>query len=993
MRTPLEGRRSRTTRLSSANDACPQAGSHSIRGWSQAAFGSHHRAVASKGLWRMIGRQVRSRRDRSIALGAGILVASVSFSLLTAAASTSQLEVHGTVEAAARPAYDILVRPKGAANAIETKDHLVRDNFLADTFGGITLAQWQTILGLPGVSVAAPIANIGYVILRATVVVPVAPLSSTEPQQLFRINLTWKAANGLSSYPGGTDYVYYTPSAGFVEIPFPDGGYELGEVVPGQAKPLKMCPPIQNFDPPTGLNGGAEESLFCFSGKTPAVNTQDTYALATGPSDVVTFSFPMMLSAIDPAQEADLVGLPRTMVTGQYLSESEGLSAPTHNDDTSGLPVIASSQTFLDEYLAASEQQLAIPTEVDASQELANPNGTVVEDFLRSLPASSTRVQTLSAQSAYATLLKQLRHPLQDANGNVQVGNIQAADYWTTSEVQYRDNGGTLTPVESTNPTSIWDAGDNEFEYQILAPPGNADTQFEKLTAHQGNQAFNFSTKYDGIVTPTLIGQFDPGKLPGFNPLSAIPLETYYPPVVTGANAVSRKALNNQSLGPTMNLGGYVAQPPLLLTSLTAMEQMLSKSCYTVANKEVPSCTRYNTTDIAAPISAIRIRVANVHGFEPVDRARILAVTTAIKKATGLQVDITAGSSPTTVDVALPAGCCGEPALTVAEGWVRKGAALAVLNAVDAKSLVLFALVLVVCVLFLANGAYASVRSRRTELGVLACLGWGRAALFRVVLGELALVGLATGVIGAALAEVLALVLRLDLPWWHVLSVVPIALGLAGVAGLPPAYAATRGRPLDAVYSVPGGGGRHRAIRHVSGIARVNLLRRPARLISGALGLFIGVAAFAVLLAVQIAFQGQVVGTALGNLVSVQVRSVDLIAAVLALLLGAFSVADVLAVNLRDRAVEQAVLAATGWRPATLFRLAFTEGMVVGVVGATAGGAVGLGLAAILTGSALAVIPASLLAAVIGLVLVGAVLMVPAWQASQTAPAAALAED
>jgi ABC-type lipoprotein release transport system permease subunit len=444
-----------------------------------------------------------------------------------------------------------------------------------------------------------------------------------------------------------------------------------------------------------------------------------------------------------------------------------------------------------------------------------------------------------------------------------------------------------------------------------------------------------------------------------------------------------------------MNLGGYVAQPPLLLTSLTDMEQMLSQSCYLLP-PYVPrgaDCTRYGPTDVAAPISAIRVRVANVHGFEPIDRARILAVATAIKKATGLQVDITAGSSPTTVDVSLPAGCCGEPALTVAEGWVRKGAALVVLNAVDAKSLVLFVLVLVVCVLFLANGAYASVRSRRTELGVLACLGWGRAALFRLVLGELALVGLATGVIGAALAEILPLVLNLQLPWWHALLVVPIALGLACVAGLAPAYAATRGRPLDAVYSVAGGGGRHRPVRRVSGIARANLLRRPARLVSGALGLFIGVAAFAVLLAVQLAFQGQVVGTALGNLVSVQVRGVDLVAAVLALLLGAFSVADVLAVNLRDRAGEQAVLAATGWRPVTLFRLAFTEGMVVGIVGAIAGGAVGLGLATILTGSALAVVPAAVVAAVIGLVLVGAVLMVPAWQASQTAPAAALAED
>ena len=99
--------------------------------------------------------------------------------------------------------------------------------------------------------------------------------------------------------------------------------------------------------------------------------------------------------------------------------------------------------------------------------------------------------------------------------------------------------------------------------------------------------------------------------------------------------------------------------------------------------------------------------VANVHGFEPLDRARILAVATAIKQDTGLQVDITAGSSPTTVDVSLPAGCCGEPALTVAEGWVRKGAALVVLNAVDAKSLVLFVLIL-----WFACSSSATVRTQ-----------------------------------------------------------------------------------------------------------------------------------------------------------------------------------------------------------------------------------------------------------------------------------------
>jgi hypothetical protein len=235
-------------------------------------------------LWRMIGRQVRSRRDRSIALGAGILVASVSFSLLTAAAATSQLEVHGTVDAASRPAYDILVRPKGAADAIETQDNLVRDNFLAGTYGGISIAQWQRILDLPNVTVAAPIANIGYVIPQATVVVPVNPVSSSDPQQLYRVNVTWKADNGLSSYPGGTDYVYYTPTGRFVWIPDQYGGSQVAEIVPGVAKPVAMCPPLGD-SPAVGLNTGAEESLDCFSGSTSTVSRRLTRCRRPSSSD------------------------------------------------------------------------------------------------------------------------------------------------------------------------------------------------------------------------------------------------------------------------------------------------------------------------------------------------------------------------------------------------------------------------------------------------------------------------------------------------------------------------------------------------------------------------------------------------------------------------------------------------------------------------------------------------------------------------------------
>ena len=81
---------------------------------------------------------------------------------------------------------------------------------------------------------------------------------------------------------------------------------------------------------------------------------------------------------------------------------------------------------------------------------------------------------------------------------------------------------------------------------------------------------------------------------------------------------------------------------------------------------------------------------------------------------------------------------------------MKKGVAVAILTAIDKNSLVLFALILIVCVLFVANSASAAIRGRRRELGVLACLGWTRPRLFTAVLGELAAIGLAAGLLGAA---------------------------------------------------------------------------------------------------------------------------------------------------------------------------------------------------------------------------------------------------
>ena len=108
-------------------------------------------------------------------------------------------------------------------------------------------------------------------------------------------------------------------------------------------------------------------------------------------------------------------------------------------------------------------------------------------------------------------------------------------------------------------------------------------------------------------------------------------------------------------------------------------------------------------------------------------------------------------------------------------------------------------LILVVCALFVANSATAAVRGRRTELGVLTCLGWTRPRVFATVLGEVTLIGLTAGILGALLSPLLAAALGLHASVTRAALAIPVAMALALVAGAVPAALAARAEPMAAV--------------------------------------------------------------------------------------------------------------------------------------------------------------------------------------------------
>src|SRR6185312_10032603 len=118
--------------------------------------------------------------------------------------------------------------------------------------------------------------------------------------------------------------------------------------------------------------------------------------------------------------------------------------------------------------------------------------------------------------------------------------------------------------------------------------------------------------------------------------------------------------------------------------------------------------------------------------------------------------------------------------------------------AIDRKSVLLSGLVLAVCALAVLNAAGAAVRARRTELAVLACLGWSRGRLLQLLVLEVAGIALAAGVLGTLVAVPAGLALGLRLGWGHALLAVPAALLLAAPAALGPAWRASRADPAAA---------------------------------------------------------------------------------------------------------------------------------------------------------------------------------------------------
>ncbi|MGV8908080.1 MAG: FtsX-like permease family protein [Propionicimonas sp.] len=816
-----------------------------------------------------------------------------SFVVLTGTVERQRLEVTQLVNSDYRGAYDILVRPKGATSATEAADGLVRQNYLSGTYGGITLGQVAQIRKVTGVQVAAPIAMVGVTWRLQQIVVDAEKALAGRQRVLLRYVTEDEARNGSAKAQSGTGYIYLSRGR-ITEDGFVDRFGKASEKVAG--KTLQVCvePDPVADRPGAGLNDPAARWYpICRS-----VGDLTSRAIT------LSLRYPLLIAAVDPNAENALVELGSATVEGRSLDTASAADAKGTEDATM-VPAVMASE---------------FPADYQSSMRIEYLPEALIDPLFTAKTNSARRSLVMAATSAgeFDTVSGDAATQYREATGKTQAGGVATqiiTSLLQPGDVQYQQAAGVLQPVVQNNPATVWlnDAGNGTF---WTRPVTVADTSYRHLELKPRRSV---QTKF---VALNVLGEFDATTVGASQGSSGL-LGAYSPQPLTAADDASKAALGDQDMRSDLNPAGYLQDPPSLLISLDSLPKFHAT---------------YTGLNATAPISAVRVRVAGVTGVDPVSRERIRVAAEQVQQATGLDVDITLGSSVTYRTVSLPATDLGSPALQLNEAWIKKGVAVTISDALDTKSLALFILVLISAALTVAIAATASVRARRRELAILSCLGWRPGRLRMLVLTEALVLGLGAGVVGAGVAVPVGQMFGLPVDPARLWLAIPIACVLNLVGALAAAVDAGRSGLVASLNDVSR---LARALplkaRGPVGVGITMLVQRPRHLALGALAVAVGTAAVAVVVEVNWIFAGTVVGSVLGDAVAVQTQASDVVAVAVIAVLALISVAVVLFTGATEDAPALAALRAVGWRDRSIAVLITSQGAIIGLIGAVVG--------------------------------------------------------
>ena len=936
-------------------------------------------------MWRLVWARVRLDWRRSLATFLAVLFSVTSFIVLTGATTTQQVEALETAADSWRSSVDILVRPTGARNSVELETGRVRPNFLSDTYGGITVEQWHQIAAIPGVEVAAPIAMVGQILAPVSVPLDLTEFISPSGTQLLRINM-----QGISrgeTFPARSAYLYVTdnPLLPPMEAVWarwaPDFTESTGPIEIIDGEPTFPCVPLQWIQVPAAnalnLPEFNDRPLYPFD-----LAAWDTFCISRADLDQngfvvdIPMVVPLTVAAIDPQSETELVGLSSAVTVGRYL----------HDDDM----ITFGPSPFVDEDWATEEARSPITpalislTAPAADFALVAEVEELPEQAIIGLRQFDPRVVTqarktdqvavvveadalaavgqrfISTSTIYDDLLRTLI-PSRNSETSVNsgdLGEIRACHIFRPGPVRLETTEYAITAQRAPAQGIIGLAGSGlicddaglgfyPLPGTITAAPFRNQTRF--FVAYDWNWLTNLIFDIVGAFSPeaTMAKSGTPGVI--------LPMETYITPPTLAADEFTRNLINSDEFQSNLNTADYLIPDISLVIPLANLIELNSIQSFPTLEHDF---------SLVAPISAVRVRVDGVTGWDEVSQLRIALVAEEITETTGLDVDVMVGAGLINQPVTLQ-GAGDTPDLNLLERWAQFGIVLAVVDQIDRKSVLLFGLILTSGVLTIASVASAAAAAQRTDLGTLAAIGYKPRQLWGYLLAQQTGLGLFAGILGALVSWPIAAALGAHITFERALMAVPIATALTALAALPSAYSASRAYPLTLLKPTVRAGKRAFPVTSAIRMGAVSMLRRPLRLLRASLAIAIAIAAVTILVVITTTFQGIVAGSLLGEAIILQVRTADIIAGIILTILGLVCLGMTMRFAHLEDSSDWAVLSAVGWNSKLVTTAVLTQGALAGLIGAIIGLLIAIGLTALLvgTGNLTAIIlPAALVA-------------------------------
>ncbi|HEY4601313.1 MAG TPA: ABC transporter permease, partial [Cerasibacillus sp.] len=502
------------------------------------------------------------RKERFFLILVGVLIISVGLTYLVGLSEMNRGTIVDELQKRWKSSYDIVVRPKGTQSITE-ETGLLDPNYLSGISGGITMEQYETIKNIPNVDVAAPIATI----VDLHYYFKIAPYEY-DGNGIYRLNEHYRVDDGIQSdIQTQTSYIAF-------------GDWDVLH---------------ENF-----------------------LDKPEDYPIIHGiANDVITNPQTLLLAAIDPEQEAKLVGLDKAIIdigNGRYFNKDDKVhieKIPESDIPLIDMPIIISNRAYSNHKLTVTFEKLDIPFEQKTAEEtldsIMKKGG---ETYLDKLPGGNTKTYSFTSKDMFKKIGSSM------AGFDIDSGK-------SVSRTLYLDKPDGFQHVDLERPSALQYTNKQSpyserwpFAYQLKKieydDAGYTKESFREMKVYE----FNLDQDSWPYVRHRWIGFYDPTKLNiSRDPTNELPMETYRPASTELVLDKNMKPVNPPiTLKPSNSLTNdaldFIAEPPALLTTLEAAEAIIGDK----------------------PISAIRIRVKDVTDLSEDSQAKIEKVADEIER-------------------------------------------------------------------------------------------------------------------------------------------------------------------------------------------------------------------------------------------------------------------------------------------------------------------------------------------------------------------------